>query len=133
MIGGVTMSKITKKELTEKVEKIVKNLTEMERKTIKHFELNYRGMIDNISDNANFVSIDYVSEAEKISKKQLRGVFSSLIKKGLIFDGEGAIGGVDDDLFYTDSLGIAVYFYIYDKEQYDIVTDDDIEKYGYGL
>jgi hypothetical protein len=33
------MSRITKKELTEKVEKIVKNLTDMEQKTIKHFAL----------------------------------------------------------------------------------------------
>jgi hypothetical protein len=130
---ALKMSRITKKELTEKVEKIVKNLTDMEQKTIKHFALNYNDMMSNISDNANFVSIDYVSEEEHISKKQLRGVFSSLIKKGLIFDGEGAIGGVDDDLFYTDSLGIAVFFYIYDKKEYDIVTDEDIEKYGYGL
>ena len=120
---------MNKTQFEKIIKATVEGLTDYEKKVVSHFEFNYKTMIENCDDNANFVSIDWVAEAENISKKILRGVFSSLIKKGLIFDGEGAIGGVDDDVFYLSYKGIAVYFYIDDKKDFDSVTDEDIKEY----
>ena len=118
---------LTKKQFEEKTRKLVEGLTDYEKRVIKYFEFNYSTLYENCCDNANFVSIDYVSEEEKISKKILRGVFSSLIKKGLIMDGEG--WGVDDDVFYLEYRGIAVYFYIDDKKDFDSMTVEQINEF----
>lgn len=119
--------KMNKVQFKEIIKATVEGLTDYEKKVVSHFEFNYKTMMENCEDNANFVSIDWVAEAENISKKQLRGVFSSMIKKGLIFDGEGI--GVDDDVFYLAYKGIAVYFYIDDRKDFDSVTEEDIKEY----
>ncbi len=93
---------MTKQEFTNKIKAVAEGLTDYEKKVVDYFAFNYQTLYENCCDNANFVSIDEVETSEKISKKVLRGVFSSMIKKGLICDGEG--NGVDDDVF-TSNIG----------------------------
>ena len=78
-------------------------LTELEKKVVDYFNFNYKDLESNLQDNANFVDF---SDVEGIEAKVLRGVFSSLIKKGIIFYAE------DCDVFYISNTGVILFFLI---------------------
>jgi len=84
--------------------------TENEMKIIETigWVLNYESLESNIEDNCTIIGL---VEAKKqgIDAKQARGIFSSLVKKGLIWD--------DDDLqhgdFWVNEKGLREYFRLF--------------------
>ena len=106
----------------QKVIETVNNLTEMEKKCFDHFCLNYDDLQTNLEDNANFV--DFYDVAKEIPARQLRGVFSSLEKKELIFYAD-----CDEGTYYVTGLAVACWFYMKDKEEYDKCSKEVLERY----
>ena len=96
----------------EIVENTINGLTDFEKKCFKYFCFNYEDMKTNLQDNANFV--DFYDIVNEIPARQLRGVFSSLEKKDLIFYAD-----CDEGTYYITSLAIACWFYMNDKESFD--------------
>ena len=106
----------------EKIEQIVNGLTDFEKVCFEHFALNYKDLATNLEDNANWV--DFADCAEDIPARQLRGVFSSLEKKDLIFYAE-----CDETTYYVTGLAVACWFYIHDKEEFDKCDAEVLEQY----
>ena len=100
----------------------VNGLTELERKCFDHFALNYEDLATNLEDNANWV--DFADCEKDIPANQLRGVYSSLIKKDLIFFAE-----CDETTFYVTGLAVACWFYMNDKTEYDKCDKAILEQY----
>lgn len=96
----------------EIVEKTVNSLTDFEKKCFNYFNFNYSSMAENLSDNANFV--DFYDITDEIPARQLRGVFSSLEKKELIFYAD-----CDEGTYYITHLAVACWYYIKKREKFD--------------
>lgn len=106
----------------EKIEKTVNGLTDFEKQCFTKFAFNYESLESNLLDNANFV--DFADCAELIPAKKLRGVFSSLEKKDLIFFAE-----CDETTYYITGLAVACWFYINDKDWFDKCPESVLEEY----
>jgi len=86
------------------------NYTELEKKVISRFGFffNYRNAEDEISDNAGAFGADEIVKVTGIDSKVLRGVLSSLIKKGLINYGD--YYDENDYFFVFTEFGINEYY-----------------------
>jgi hypothetical protein len=106
----------------EKIKQTVNGLTDFEKTCFDYFAFNYQSLAGNLEDNANWV--DFADCTEKIPAKQLRGVFSSLEKKELIFFAE-----CDETTYYITGLAVACWFYMNDKEEFDKCSAEVLEQY----
>lgn len=106
----------------EKIKDTVNGLTDFEREVFDYFELNYSDLETNLEDNANFVDFGWV--AKTIPTKQLRGVWSSLEKKDLIFFAE-----CDETTYYTSGLAVACWFYMFKRDEFEKCPKDILEQY----
>lgn len=104
---------MTPKEI---VENTVNGLTDFEKTCFDYFNFNYEDMKTNLEDNANFV--DFYDITDEIPARQLRGVFSSLEKKELIFYAD-----CDEGTYYISSLAVACWFFINERETFDKEVD----------
>ena len=100
----------------------VNGLTEMEKKCFDYFCFNYNDLKTNLEDNANFVDFDDCLQIAPA--RQMRGVFSSLIKKDLIF-----FADCSETTYYITSLAVACWFYMHDREEYDKCSKEVLEQY----
>ena len=105
-----------------KIEKTVKSLTDFEKICFEHFTLNYQTLAGNLEDNANWV--DFKDCTEQIPANQLRGVFSSLEQKGLIFFAE-----CDETTYYISGLAVACWFYMNDKAEFDKCSEEYLAQF----
>ena len=83
--------------------------TDLEKKVIEQIGnfLNYETLEENLNDNATAF---WFSEIEGIEKKRLRGVVSSLEKKGLIYQDD--VNG--DPMFMVTSTGLKEYYRLFE-------------------
>lgn len=106
----------------EKIKQTVNGLTDFEKICFDKFALNYQTLAGNLEDNANWV--DFADCSEVIPPRQLRGVFSSLEKKELIFFAE-----CDETTYYITGLAVACWFYMNDKTEFDKCSSEVLEQY----
>lgn len=106
----------------EKIKQTVNGLTDFEKICFDKFALNYQTLAGNLEDNANWV--DFADCSADIPPKQLRGVFSSLEKKELIFFAE-----CDETTYYITGLAVACWFYMNDKAEFDKCSSEILEQY----
>lgn len=106
----------------EKIKSTVESLTDFEKKVFDYFELNYKDLETNLEDNANFVDFEWV--AKEIPAKQLRGVWSSLEKKELIF-----FADCGETTYYTSGLAVACWFYMFERKAFEECPLDILEQY----
>lgn len=96
-------------------------LTDLEKIVVnKYFGFNYNDLESNLDDNANWV--DFYS-VEEIESKILRGVFSSLVQKELIFFAE-----CDEGTYYISDLGVILWFYLNDKKEFESCPKERIKQ-----
>lgn len=109
-----TPSNEEKKEVEQKG-----NYTDLEMLVIKNFEngFNYGELEDELSDNACSLSFNEL-KPKGYSNKQIRGVVSSLIKKGLLFFDDWT--GIDSCYpFRVTELGLIEYYKLFRHEEYE--------------
>ena len=74
------------------------NLTFLETTVIAAFNTNYSNAEDEKADNASCGSVVQIAKTTGLTLPVVKGVFSSLVKKGLIFDyNEDSIFGLTDN------------------------------------
>lgn len=95
-------------------------LTDLEKKCFDYFCFNYKDLESNLDDNANFVDFYDVDMEHKV----LRGVFSSLEQKGLIFFAE-----CDEGTYYLSYLAVLLYFYLYERKAFEECSVEVINEY----
>ena len=100
------------------LEKIME-YTELEKKVIETFGsyLNYESLEDNLNDNATFFTFTEAEILTEIKPEQLKGVISSLVKKGICYIDDSTIYSINyESLFLVTNAGVETYYRLKEEE-----------------
>lgn len=78
-------------------------LTNLETKTLRVINV----LVSQCDEGFSDIEIGFVEKITQIDAKVLRGVISSLSKKGLIQIEEQDVNGVDKQFYYTTDAGLS--------------------------